>query len=86
MYSGYLAAEPEEQNDNMFYWLFKNQDTFKPLILWLGGKYDQSSLYGIFKQNGPLRVQQNDSTFKILRNDESWLEEGSLLYVDYLSD
>ena len=72
----------------MFYWLFKNTslDDSAPLILWLNGGPGSSSMFGLFLENGPLRVTKAGPTlddFSLSTAPEgSWLESGDLIFLD----
>ena len=88
MYAGTIKSSLTE-NHNLFYWLFKNeQKTNAPLVLWLNGGPGSSSMFGLFMENGPLRVEKNGTgsgDFKIgLPTDGqgSWLDEADLLFLD----
>ena len=59
MYSGTVKSS-STQNHNLFYWLFKNTEKPNPaLVLWLNGGPGSSSMFGLFMENGPLRVTRN---------------------------
>jgi vitellogenic carboxypeptidase-like protein len=81
MYSGALKASNDYDN-YMFYWLFRNSDSSKPLIIWINGGPGASSLFGLFLENGPLRIMKSDDDINILYQEDSWLEAGNLLYID----
>lgn len=62
MYSGTIQTQ-KASNHNLFYWLFKNQVKVNaPLVLWLNGGPGSSSMFGLFVENGPLRVSRNGTT------------------------
>ena len=60
MYSGYIDVSNEEkfpgQVHKLFYWFFRHADTTKPVVLWMNGGPGASSMFGLFFENGPLRV------------------------------
>lgn len=61
MYAGTIQVAATAEQNNLFYWLFKNtslpSDATTPLVLWLNGGPGASSMFGLFLENGPLRVQ-----------------------------
>lgn len=63
---GFLSANPKVDSC-LFFWYFpaagaieQNADGQKPLVLWLNGGPSQSSLMGVFLQNGPFRIDDED--------------------------
>ena len=58
MYSGFIKSN-KNLNNNLFYWLFMNNDASKPLIIWLNGGPGASSLMGLFLENGPLIIKRD---------------------------
>jgi vitellogenic carboxypeptidase-like protein len=92
MYSGTLPANSlPNTNHNLFYWLFKSKQARPdaPLVLWLNGGPGSSSMFGLFAENGPLRVSRNgtgtgDFQVHLPRDGQgSWLDEGvDIVFVD----
>ncbi|CAG9767348.1 unnamed protein product [Ceutorhynchus assimilis] len=78
-YTGYLTVD-EKTNANLFFWFIPstNNYTKDPVLLWLQGGPGSSSLFGLFKENGPFIVE-NDTVS--LRN-YSWTKFCSVLYID----
>ena len=67
---------------SMFFWHFEarqNADT-APLAMWLGGGPGCSALAGIFSQNGPCRMEVNDTEPHL--NPLSFNGVSNMLYVD----
>lgn len=75
-------------NHNMFYWLFKNQNIPNPsLVLWLNGGPGSSSMFGLFMENGPLRVERigpgpGDLVIGLPKSGGSWSDEADILFLD----
>ena len=92
MYSGTLPANSKQgTNHNLFYWLFKSDKarTDAPLVLWINGGPGSSSMFGLFVENGPLRVVRNgtgtgDFVVSLPRDGQgSWIDEGvDMVFVD----
>lgn len=78
-FSGYLTVD-EEHNSNIFFWFFPNTSnrTDAPLILWLQGGPGTSSLFGLFRENGPYVFRKG----KVQHRQLSWTKFYNLLYVD----
>lgn len=77
-----------EHTSNLFYWFFEsrksryssNPDQI-PLVIWLNGGPGASSLVGLFLENGPFRIEDNDAG-TLVPNPYSWNQEAHLLYWD----
>ena len=86
-YAGLVPVE-NEYVSHLFYWFFESRNskyapdpTAIPLVIWLNGGPGASSLVGLFLENGPFRIQDND-TGTIVPNPYSWNQEAHLLYWD----
>ena len=79
-YSGFFQVDPEAQG-NLFFWYFPaaNKNLSAPTIVWLQGGPGGSSLFGLFVENGPFKVDANS---KLVPRNTSWNEEANLLYFD----
>mmetsp|Transcript_48937 Transcript_48937/g.36023 ORF Transcript_48937/g.36023 Transcript_48937/m.36023 type:complete len:85 (+) Transcript_48937:294-548(+) len=57
-----------------------------PLIVWLNGGPGSSSMFGLFLENGPLRVNHTSSSMEdfivSLPPEGSWLDLGHIIFVD----
>jgi carboxypeptidase C (cathepsin A) len=69
MYAGTFDVNYNPQGDDthhLFYWLFKNlthpSGDNTPLIMWLNGGPGSSSMFGLFLEDGPLRVKKTGPT------------------------
>lgn len=80
-YTGFLTVN-ESSNGNLFFWFIKantNSWDASPLVLWLQGGPGASSLYGLFTENGPFDIINED---KILLRKFSWHLKANLLFID----
>lgn len=91
-YAGNIRVPQEasgtDYDSYLFYWFFESQDTQYrkkpeeiPLVLWLNGGPGASSMCGLFQENGPLHMKDDD-TATIYKNPLSWNEKAHLLYWD----
>ena len=74
-----------EHDHNLFYWFFKHSDPEVPLLLWLNGGPGASSMFGLFGENGPLRVSRTGSgpdDLSLHAADGSWADSYSIVFVD----
>jgi carboxypeptidase C (cathepsin A) len=59
MYAGTFKVQATPDPHHLFYWFFKNQslgdDT--PVVLWMNGGPGSTSMFGLWLENGPLRVR-----------------------------
>ncbi|CAJ0634832.1 302_t:CDS:10 [Entrophospora sp. SA101] len=71
----------KETNTNIFFWLFHNKHIADKsrLIIWLNGGPGCSSMDGVFLENGPWRMN-SDQTLN--STSSSWNEYANVLYVD----
>ncbi|CAE6459574.1 unnamed protein product [Rhizoctonia solani] len=77
--SGYADLTARQ---SMWFWFFaarKNPDT-APLALWLNGGPGSSSMIGLFQENGPCRMNEDELT--VSHNPYSWNEYANMLYID----
>ena len=84
MYAGTFKSSLTEDH-HLFYWFFRNlKNSTAPLLVWLNGGPGSSSMFGLFLENGPLRVNKlGEGEFKVnLNSGGSWLESANLLYID----
>ncbi|KAJ6647663.1 putative serine carboxypeptidase CPVL [Pseudolycoriella hygida] len=80
-YSGFLTVN-REYNSNMFFWFVPSQNNPQdnPLLLWLQGGPGESSLYGLFTEHGPFKIDY--ASKKLNYRKESWTTTHSVLYMD----
>ncbi|KAJ6252187.1 serine carboxypeptidase-like 48-related [Anaeramoeba flamelloides] len=79
-YSGYINVN-QTMDANLFYifWESLDQNPDAPVLLWLQGGPGCSSLWGLFKENGPLLIQSDGS---LLTNPWTWNNNYAILYID----
>ena len=90
MYAGPfdVKAQPNQDNHHLFYWFFKNvtlPDT-APLVLWMNGGPGSTSMFGLWLENGPLRVRQTgqsmDNFNVFLKAEGSWGDVSDVIFLD----
>ena len=88
MYAGTFKTNTTEGVDhNLFYWFFRNTSISSndTLTLWMNGGPGTSGLYGLFLENGPLRLTKGsgDDDYSIgLAKDGSWGDLGHIIFLD----
>ena len=65
-FAGFLTVN-QKYNSNLYFWFFPSQSDPEndPVILWLQGGPGATSLYGLFKENGPIHataIDERDAT------------------------
>ncbi|XP_068619117.1 vitellogenic carboxypeptidase-like isoform X2 [Battus philenor] len=79
-YSGFINVN-ETESWNLFFWYFPNKKKSAdqtPWIIWLQGGPGMSSLYGLFKEIGPLQIING----KVEKMSITWATDYSLLFID----
>ncbi|XP_045537899.1 probable serine carboxypeptidase CPVL, partial [Papilio machaon] len=79
-YSGFINVN-ETEDWNLFFWYFPNKRQISdqtPWILWLQGGPGMSSLYGLFREIGPLTLNNG----KVGMMPVTWASDYSLLFID----
>ncbi|XP_014372276.2 venom serine carboxypeptidase [Papilio machaon] len=79
-YAGFFTVD-KKYDSNQFFWYFpamipNNKNA--PVIVWLQGGPGASSLYGLFTENGPLRVRDE----KFERRKYNWALSHHVIYID----
>jgi carboxypeptidase C (cathepsin A) len=91
MYSGTIKVSNSVQKDSnhhLFYWFFRNTaKSDLPLVLWLNGGPGSPSMFGLFLENGPLRISHfspfSSSDFLVSLNPEgSWADISNIIFLD----
>jgi carboxypeptidase C (cathepsin A) len=77
-FSGYIEIE---QGSALFFWFFesRNNPETSPVTLWLNGGPGASSMFGIFHELGPCKMNIDGTT---ANNIHSFSESSNLLFVD----
>lgn len=79
-YAGFFTVN-KTYDSNQFFWYFPAMIPNKkdaPVIVWLQGGPGATSLYGLFTENGPLRVRNN----KFERRKYNWALSHHIIYID----
>ncbi|OLL24784.1 Carboxypeptidase Y [Neolecta irregularis DAH-3] len=78
-YSGYITVD---ESKNFFFWFFESrrEPATDPLILWLNGGPGCSSLFGLFEELGPSRI--NEDGINLDYNKYSWNNNANLMFLD----
>lgn len=70
---------------NLFYWFFRNKNASAPVVLWINGGPGATSMFGLFLENGPMRVQRTGNgidDLEVVAADKSWADDYHLIFVD----
>jgi carboxypeptidase C (cathepsin A) len=85
MYAGALKTS-ETEDHNLFYWFFRSSQSYAPLVIWLNGGPGSSSMFGLWIENGPLRVKKTgtgkDDYLVTVNPEGSWTEHGNMVFLD----
>ncbi|XP_004929002.1 venom serine carboxypeptidase [Bombyx mori] len=79
-YAGYFTVN-KTYDSNQFFWYFPAMvpnSKNAPIIVWLQGGPGATSLYGLFTENGPLRVRNK----KFERRKYNWALSHHIIYID----
>lgn len=78
---GFISLGEERHDGMLYYILFKSRDKnpTAPLIWYFEGGPGQSSMHGLFFQNGPFRLRKDHT---LVRNEYSLNNMADVLYVD----
>ncbi|KAF6214174.1 hypothetical protein GE061_008913 [Apolygus lucorum] len=79
-YAGYFTVNAK-YNSNMFFWYFPAEQnaTKAPVAVWLQGGPGGSSLYGLFEENGPLKITRSLS---LQKKEYYWSKNLHVIYID----
>lgn len=81
-YSGFFSIDELSGPGKMFWWYFpaQNGNATAPTVIWLQGGPGGSSLYGLFTEMGPFKVNENADGLEA--NQYSWNNEYAMLFID----
>lgn len=67
---------------NLFWWYFPSErnPSTDPLIIWMQGQPNTSSLYGLFDEHGPFSIDPRNKS--IVKREHRWTKEFNVLYLD----
>ncbi|RXG73445.1 putative serine carboxypeptidase CPVL [Armadillidium vulgare] len=79
-FSGFFTVN-KKYNSNLFFWFFpaRTNAATAPVVVWLQGGPGGSSLFGLFAENGPFYVNEEQH---LLHRNYSWNYELNVLYID----
>ncbi len=86
MYAGTINTK-KNTDHNLFYWMFKNLESSSlPLAVWLNGGPGAASMFGLFLENGPLRINKtgptDDDYLMYLNPEGSWVDVANMIFLD----
>ena len=85
-YSGTFNVSIHAEDDhNLFYWFFRNPNSSAPVVLWLNGGPGASSMFGLFLENGPLRVDHfgpGDDDYQFNPAEKAWTDDYHVIFLD----
>ncbi|KAJ8712659.1 hypothetical protein PYW08_007963 [Mythimna loreyi] len=79
-YAGYFTVN-KTYDSNQFFWYFPAMvpdNKNAPVVVWLQGGPGATSLYGLFTENGPIRVRRD----KFERRKYNWALSHHMIYID----
>jgi carboxypeptidase C (cathepsin A) len=56
-----------------------------PLVIWLNGGPGATSMFGLFVENGPLRVKRTGlggDDFELYAANKSWSDDYHIIFID----
>ncbi|PWN51461.1 serine carboxypeptidase, partial [Violaceomyces palustris] len=79
-YSGYVDVDKDR---HVFFWFFEARNgghpDGTPLTVWLNGGPGASSMFGLFTENGPCKLEASGG---VVNNPHSWSQASHMLYID----
>lgn len=83
IFSGFLDAGVKDGKKVSIHYVLVESERdpqTDPVVLWLNGGPGASSLFGLFVELGPLRLQ--DGTATLVRNEFAWTKRASVLFLN----
>ena len=79
-YSGFFTVD-KQYNSNLFFWFFpaKSNSKTAPVILWLQGGPGAPSLFGLFTENGPFFITEEQT---LESRHYTWISTHNVIYID----
>jgi len=86
-YAGTLQTSKPGQDHNLFYWFFKHPNPYAPLVVWINGGPGATSMFGLFLENGPMRITRNGSesdpnAYVLKAAEASWADDYNIVFID----
>ena len=86
-YAGTLETSlTSKQDHHLFYWYFKNENEDAPLIVFINGGPGSTSMFGLFYENGPFRVNRTgsgkDDYVLYAPSYGSWADQYDIVFID----
>eukprot|EP00927_Polykrikos_kofoidii_P068802 TRINITY_DN64144_c0_g1_i1.p1 TRINITY_DN64144_c0_g1~~TRINITY_DN64144_c0_g1_i1.p1 ORF type:complete len:498 (-),score=58.92 TRINITY_DN64144_c0_g1_i1:84-1577(-) len=80
-HSGFLRTDGDQGGKEMFFWYFPSQggEENAPLLIWLQGGPGGSSMFGLFAEMGPIRL---DALLQPHMNNYTWNRKYGMLFID----
>jgi len=81
-YSGFLRTDGDQGGKEMYFWYFPPQEantSEAPLLIWLQGGPGGSSMFGLFAEMGPIRL---DASLQPHLNEYTWNKKYGMLFID----
>ncbi|XP_044755656.1 venom serine carboxypeptidase-like [Coccinella septempunctata] len=79
-YTGFFTVN-KTHNTNLFAWFCPSESdpANDPVVLWLQGGPGSTSLFGLFSENGPFRM---NNTRDVVLRKETWTKKHNMIWID----
>ena len=81
----YAVTFKTGEDHNLFYWFFRHEDKNAPLVIWLNGGPGATSMFGLFVENGPLRVKRTGlggDDFELYAANKACSDDYHIIFID----